>query len=185
MTDSIRIEPSATFPARNFWQRRISDPIVAQLTQGLTPKKIALTIALGSAISLFPILGTTTLICVFLGVYLKLNQPILQAVNLACTPIHLPFIFLALKGGERLFGIEPSALDLDVMRQLLVAAPWRFLQDYSVAGFHAIGFWALVIPLWFVAVYFVSYPFLLSVDRARISAAARNAAERAKEHPIP
>jgi len=174
----------ATRP-RNFWQRRIVDPIVAQLTQGLTPRKIALTIAIGSSISMFPILGTTTLICFFLGVFMRLNQPILQAVNLACTPIHLPFIFLALKGGERLFGVERSLLDLTTMRQVLVADPGRFVQDYSVAGLHAIVFWAILVPLWAGVVYLASLPILLGVDRARLAAAARNAAEKSKDHPIP
>ena len=39
-------------PRRTFWQTRVRDPIVAQLTQGITPEKIALTIAIGSALAL-------------------------------------------------------------------------------------------------------------------------------------
>ena len=98
------IPPTSDLPPRNFIQRRVVDPIVAQLTQGLTPKKIALTIAIGSSIAMFPILGTTTLICLIVGVFMKLNQPIIQAVNVACTPIHIPFIFYSFKWGELLFG---------------------------------------------------------------------------------
>jgi len=46
-----------------FWQRRIITPIANQIRQGITPEKIALTIALGLLLSVFPILGATTILC--------------------------------------------------------------------------------------------------------------------------
>src|SRR5262245_45120940 len=64
-----------------FWRRRVIGLIVAQLTQGVSPEKIALTIALGSTIAIFPIMGSTTLLCLIVGVWCKLNQPIIQLVN--------------------------------------------------------------------------------------------------------
>ena len=172
-------------PARTLWQRRILDPIVAQLTQGLTPDKIALTIAIGSAIAMFPILGTTTLICRVVGVFMKLNQPILQVVNYACTPIHIPFIFFAFKWGERLFGIEHSVLEARGMRRELIAHPWEFIQHYSLTGLHAIEFWAILVPLWALAVYYISLPILRGIESARVTALAKTAAEKAKDHPVP
>ena len=68
---------------------------------------------------MFPILGTTTLICLVVGIFMRLNQPILQVVNYACTPIHIPFIFFAFKWGEKLFGIEHSVLEARGMRREL------------------------------------------------------------------
>jgi uncharacterized protein (DUF2062 family) len=62
--DPVAVSPS---PQRTFWQRRVRDPIVLQLTQGITPEKIALTVAIGSAIGLFPIIGTTSLLCFLIG----------------------------------------------------------------------------------------------------------------------
>ncbi|MGC4071325.1 MAG: DUF2062 domain-containing protein [Nibricoccus sp.] len=58
---------------RNFWQRRVRDPLVAQLTQGITPEKIALTLAVGTACALFPIIGMTTLLCALAAIALRLN----------------------------------------------------------------------------------------------------------------
>lgn len=172
-------------PPRTLWQRRILDPIVAQLTQGLTPQKIALTIAIGSAIAMFPILGTTTLICLVVGVFMKLNQPILQVVNYACTPIHIPFIFFAFKWGERLFGIEHSVLEARGLRRELIAHPWEFIQHYSVTGLHAIEFWAILVPLWAIVVYSISLPILRGIESARVAAQAKAVAEKAKDHPVP
>src|ERR1700722_17675930 len=45
---------------RALWRRRVLELAMAQLRQGITPRKIALTIALGVTLGLFPILGTTT-----------------------------------------------------------------------------------------------------------------------------
>ena len=74
--------PAAT---RRFWQRWLVDPVTRQLTQGVTPEKVSLTIAVGSALALFPILGTTTWLCVLAGIALGLNQAIIQGVNALCT----------------------------------------------------------------------------------------------------
>src|SRR5262245_47863076 len=99
----VSAETPAAGPSRPFWQRRIVDPVVPQLTQGPPPHNISLTIAVGSAIAMFPILGTTTLLCLLVGIFMRLNQPIIQAVNYACTPIHLIFIPYSFIWGDRLF----------------------------------------------------------------------------------
>lgn len=171
-------------PPRNFFQRRLLDPIVAQLTQGLTPEKIALTIAIGSSIAMFPLLGTTTLICLLIGVFMKLNQPIIQAVNYACTPIHIPFIYYSFKWGEKLFGIAHSRLEMKVMRRLLLDDPLQFARDYGATAFHAIVVWAILVPFWGVAVYYIARPILREIARVKAEAAARTAA-KSPDHPIP
>jgi len=173
------------FPKRTFWQRRVLDPVLAQLTQGITPEKIALTIAVGSAIAMFPILGTTTLLCLFIGIFLKLNQPLIQAVNYLCTPLHLTFIFYSVRWGERLFGIAHSRLEFRVMMQTLRQHPLDFVRDFSVTVFHASVVWAILAPFWAFAVYYVLLPILREANRARIAAAAKAAVEKAKVHPVP
>ncbi len=179
------LPPTPDVPPRNLWQRRVVDPIVAQLTQGLTPQKIALTIAIGSSIAMFPILGTTTLICLIVGVFMKLNQPIIQAVNWACTPIHIPFIFYSFKWGELAFGSAHTRLEMRVMRRLLVDDPLRFVQDYSTTALHAVVIWAILVPFWAAAVYYISLPIMRSIESARLAAAAKAATEKARTHPIP
>ena len=172
-------------PPRKFWQRRITDPIVAQLTQGLTPEKIALTIAIGSSIAMFPILGTTTLICLIIGVCLKLNQPIIQAVNYACTPIHIPFIYFSFKWGERLFGAAHTRLEMRAMWRLLRESRIQFLHDYSMTALHAIIIWVVLVPFWLAGVYLITLPILREIARLRLAAAAETLAEKTRDHPVP
>lgn len=175
--------PDAPRP-RTFFERRIFDPIVAQLTQGLTPEKIALTIAVGSSIAMFPLLGTTTLICLIVGMFMKLNQPIMQAVNYACTPIHLPFIYYSFRWGEWLFHREHSRLEMRVMRHLLTENPLQFVRDYSSTALHAVFVWAMIIPFWGVGIFYLVRPILREVARAKAEKAAQ-AAAKSSVHPIP
>ena len=161
------------------------DPIVAQLTQGLTPEKIALTIAIGSSIAMFPLLGTTTLMCLLIGVFMKLNQPIIQAVNYACTPIHLPFIYYSFRWGEKLFGVTHSRLEMRLMRRLLVEDPLQFAHDYGATAFHAIVVWAILVPFWGIAIYYIARPILREIARVKALNVARAAAKSSSPPPVP
>src|SRR5580658_10551617 len=98
----------AEVPRRRFWQRWLVDPVLRQLTQGVTPQKISLTIAIGSALALFPILGTTTWLCVLAGITLGLNQGIIQGVNALCTFAYFPLIVVFVRFGDALSGSPRS-----------------------------------------------------------------------------
>lgn len=177
--------PTPSPAPRNVWQRRVADPIVAQLTQGLTPHKIALTVAIGSAIAMFPILGTTTILCLLVGIVMKLNQPIIQAVNYACTPLHLTFIFYAFRWGDRIFGTAHNRLEFRAMMRLVHEHPIDFLSRYSMTAVHAVVVWVVLVPFWATAVYYVILPIMRGIDKVRMEAAAKAATEKAKTHPVP
>jgi uncharacterized protein (DUF2062 family) len=178
------ISPEAP-PPRTAWQRRIIDPVVAQLTQGITEEKIALTLAVGSALALFPILGTTTLLCLVVGIILRLNQPIIQMVNALCTPLHLPAIFGVVRLGNRLFGVTYAHLGIRRMNQMFWDSPREFWQRFGMTACHAIVAWAIIAPFWIVLVYFLTLPVLREVTRRRALAAARTEPVEPPEHPIP
>src|SRR5262245_35096989 len=96
--------------APSFWRRRLIGPIVGQLTQGVTPEKIALTVALGIALGVFPILGSSTVLCVIAGILIRLNQPIIQAVNYLVYPLQLVLLIPFYRAGEHLLGRTPIPL---------------------------------------------------------------------------
>ncbi|MES2696423.1 MAG: DUF2062 domain-containing protein [Verrucomicrobiota bacterium] len=171
-------------PARTFWQRRVRDPIVAQLTQGITPEKIALTVAIGSCIALFPILGTTTLLCFLVALLLRLNQPIIQLINQALWPIHVPAIFGCVKLGELILGATHVHFSLRHMHEMFWKSPAAFFQEFGATALHAIVGWAIVAPFYMTAVYFITLPIMRTVTRLKAEAAAKDAALH-PEHPIP
>ena len=145
-------------PPRTFWQRRVRDPIVAQLTQGITPEKIALTLAVGSAFALFPILGTTTLRCFLVAIGLRLNQPIVQLINQALWPLHLPVIFACVRLGEAIFGAPHVRLGVRHMHDLLWSDPTLFFRQFGLTMLYAVVAWAVVAPFYITAVYYISLP---------------------------
>ena len=165
---------------------------MAQLTQGITPQKIALTIAVGSAVALFPILGTTTLLCFLVGIALRLNQPIIQLINQALWPLHVPVIFLCVRLGERLFRVPHAHFSIRQMNRLLWDHPGQFFEKFGTTAVHATVAWALLAPVYIGVVYAVSLPITRSIYRIKREAAAKAAAELARaasadigEHPVP
>ena len=150
---SAEAAPAPKAGTREIWRRWVRDPVVSQLTQGVSPEKIALTLALGSALALFPILGTTTTLCLLAGVLLGLNQPIIQAVNAACVVIYFPLIPAFVRLGDALSGSARSVLDVPLMVSTLSHGPRAFLLQFGTTAFHAVLGWAVVAPAWIPAVY--------------------------------
>jgi uncharacterized protein (DUF2062 family) len=61
-------------PRRGSWRRRVLDPLVDLLAQGLTPERLALSLAVGLVLGLFPVVGLTTLLCLAAGFAFRLNH---------------------------------------------------------------------------------------------------------------
>lgn len=171
---------------RTLWQRRVRDPLVHQLTQGITPEKLALTVAVGSALALFPVLGTTTLLCFIAGIALRLNQPIIQLLNQALWPVHVPAIYGCLRLGARVFGVPPMSFSVHHAKAMLWSQPTLFFEEFGLSLVHAIVAWAILAPGYIVAVYYLSLPIMRAVDRVKHRAPAPATAPITPEdHPVP
>ena len=155
--------PSAKRPP--LWRRWFVDPVVKQLTQGVTPSKISLSIAVGSALAVFPILGTTTTLCILAGIALRLNQPIIQGVNALCTFIYFPLLLVFVRAGDWLSRSSPSSLDIKVMIATFSHSPASFFRQFGTTALHAIIGWSVVMPLWIPLVYFVALVPLKSASK--------------------
>jgi uncharacterized protein (DUF2062 family) len=152
------LPPATAAPKRSFWQRRLLDPILAQLTQGITPQKVALTIAVGSACALFPILGTTTLLCIGAAIALKLNQPLIHLLNQLLWPAHIPVMYACIRLGETLFNAPRISFDVVRMTELFWEHPTQFGHQFGATAFHAIVAWCLLAPIFITAVYAIALP---------------------------
>ena len=78
------------------------------LRQGMSPRRLALTLALGFAIGCIPVLGVPTVLCAGLAVLLGLNQPAIQAANYAAMPLQLILIVPFMRLGKWMFGFSPA-----------------------------------------------------------------------------
>jgi len=154
-------------PARSFWQRRVLDPIRAQLVQGITPQKIALTFAVGGACALFPIFGTTTLLCIAAGIVLKLNQPLIHLINQLLWPAHIPVMYLCIRLGESLFRAPRLSFDLHALSVLFREQPRQFFEQFGLTALHAVVGWCVLAPPFIVLVYAIALPITRRFARKR------------------
>ena len=86
------------------------------LSQGISPRRLALTLALGLAIGCIPVIGISTLVCIALAFALRLNLPAIQAANYAVMPLQLFLIFPFVRLGGWLFTSNQS----QAARELLI-----------------------------------------------------------------
>ena len=166
---------NAPSPVREpLWRRWVVNPITTQLSQGTEPRKIALAIAFGITIGVFPLLGTPTLVALAIGIPLKLNQPALHVFRELTYPLHLATILLFIRGGGSLFGVPHTPLSLTMMVQRFGADPSQFMRDFGMLGLYAVILWALIAPFAIALLYYGSLPLVvrLSNQLARLRHAA-------------
>jgi uncharacterized protein (DUF2062 family) len=149
----------------SFWHRKFVVPIIAQLTQGVTPQKLALTIALGLMLGIFPILGSTTALCALAGIILKLNQPVIQLLNYLSYPLQLALLIPFYRAGEHLLGRAPIPLSVALLFDRFSADFWQFLRDFGMIAVGGILVWFIIAPLGFAAVYGAALPALRRLAR--------------------
>lgn len=150
------MQAEADAPRANLW-RRAQALVLAQLRQGATPHKLALSVSIASALALFPMLGTTTLLCLAIGAALKLNHPLMQFVNYLLSGLQLLVLIPLLKAGEWL-GAPHLSLSLIELQARFAEAPWASLREFGAIALGGIGAWAVAAPFWGLIVYALLRP---------------------------
>ena len=143
---------------KKFWQERVVGLIAAQFTQGFTPQKVSLTIALGVTLGIFPILGTTTGLCAIVALWLRLNQPVIQLVNYLFSAAQLALILVFVRIGEWMVGAVPVSFSIPELFRKFHESPAKFMQEFGMTGLHAIIAWLFIAPFLAALIYFLLLP---------------------------
>ena len=142
----------------DFFKRRLVAPLLQLLRQGVTPEKLALSVALGAIIAIVPVLGVSTALCALLAIGLRLNMPAIQIVNYLLTPVQLLLIIPFLRFGEWLTGAPRYPVTLESGLALLshgILNAVRVLWDAIVNA--TVG-WVVLAPFAVFALYGVCKP---------------------------
>lgn len=139
---------------RAFLERRLVMPLLALLRQGVTPSRLALSVALGVSIGLVPVLGVSTALCGLAALALRLNQPAIQLVNYLLTPLQLLLIIPQLRLGEWLVQAPPFPITLESGLALLSDGVLNAVRTLAPAIGHATLGWLALAPLVTVALHF-------------------------------
>ena len=141
-------------------RRRVLDPVLALLRQGITPDKLALSLAFGVGVGIFPVLGVSTPLLTLIAVALKLNLPAIQLVNYSMTPVQLLLAIPFVRLGEALTGAPPLPLTIPGVLALVERGAIDAVVVLWDAIVHqAIG-WCVVGPLLILLLYRVLRPLL-------------------------
>jgi uncharacterized protein (DUF2062 family) len=115
------------------------------LRQGISPRRLALTLALGFAIGCIPVIGIPTALCLLVALGLRLNVPAIQAANYAAMPLQVALIFPFVRLGGWLFAPGSSQpLSSGMLNQSPLKLIWA---SGSIAG-EALAAWLVTaIPM--------------------------------------
>jgi uncharacterized protein (DUF2062 family) len=137
--------------------------IKSLLLKGLTPKKLALTLAIGTIIGLFPIIGTTTFMAGVAAYGLGLNQAFIQIVNYTLYPIQLILFIPFLKWGIIIFPLGSQETNIQSLTQLLHTNLPAAFGEFSYILMAAILLWFfLAVPL-SLCIYYVSLRYIRKI----------------------
>ena len=148
-----------------FFRRKIARPILELLRQGVTPEKMALSLALGVAIGVFPALGTTTALCALVAFIWRLNLPAIQTVNYFVYLIQLALIIPFFRAGETLFGAPHLPLSASQVVAMVRASVWGSIGFLWTTTWHAMVAWCLAAPVFVGVAYLLLVPILRRVTR--------------------
>lgn len=150
---------SKPFSLTKIWKDSVAI-IIGQLTQGVTPQKIALSIALGFSLGVIPILGVTTILCAIAGIRLKLNQPVIQLVNWLVYPLQLGLLLVFVRIGEWITQVPPSNFSIPSLIQTFHDTPIKFFQEFGMLALHGVIAWIFIAPFATALIYSMLVPSL-------------------------
>ncbi|HAA11594.1 MAG TPA: hypothetical protein DCE41_07795 [Cytophagales bacterium] len=150
-----------------FLKRRVAEPLLAFMKQGLTPAQLALTVALGTSLSICPFVGTTTITCTLAAFIFRLNLGAIQVVNYAMFPVQLILMVPFIELGVLILGAEPIPFSRGEISYLAENDPWLIvtrLWDYLLMG---VMVWAIALVPTTWALYRVCLPIFRQMEARR------------------
>lgn len=143
-----------------FIKRKIITPILTLLKQGVTPEKISLSIALGGTIGVFPVIGSTSILCGIMGVSLRLNMVAIQVVNYAVYPLQLLLLVPFVRLGEYVLGSDPFPISPTAILEMLKLGILETIRYFWDATMHGILGWSIIFVPSAIVAYFIFLPIL-------------------------
>jgi uncharacterized protein (DUF2062 family) len=140
--------------------RQLIEPIIRLLKQGLTPEKLALTVALGVVLGVTPVIGSTTVLCTLAAILLQLNLPAIQLVNGLVYPFQFVLLIPFYRAGAWLFRADAPSISLGGIMELAKGGLWTTVQGLRVLTMHALVVWLIAGTLVASLLYRVMVPLM-------------------------
>jgi uncharacterized protein (DUF2062 family) len=141
-----------------FFYRRLGIPLLDLLKQGVTPEKLALSVALGAVFGVFPALGWTTALCALITFIWSLNLPAIQIVNYFMYPLQIALLLPFFRLGEKLFRAPHLPISVAQIYAMARGNLWYAIRFHWSTTWHAIVVWAILAPFLAASLYAILAP---------------------------
>jgi len=138
----------------DWFARRVKDPVLAELRQGLSAEALSAAIVTSLAIAINPVIGSTTILCLLAGRVFRLNHVVMQTVNHLTYPLQILLIVPFVRLGEKLTGAEPLPLGVGQLIAEFQKSFGGFVAKFGMAYVHGLLGWLLVVPVSAVLLHF-------------------------------
>ena len=122
---------------------------------------------MGAVVGVFPVIGTTTGLCVAIALAFRLNQVAIQAANYAVYPLQLALLIPFVRLGEHVTGAARLPLALTSIVAAFTSDFGHALWTFSTALLHAALGWALCAVPACLMLYLVLRPVMTHVAASR------------------
>lgn len=154
----------------SFFRRRLINPVANLLKQGMTPHKLAVTVALGTVVGVVPALGVTTVMGTALAARFRLNIAATILISYLMQPLQLILIIPFARLGIFLFGLQELRFSLEEMTAMFRTDWLATLNLLWKANLAAVASWALLaVPVGFI-LYLLFLPLLVRFMPQRVQA---------------
>ena len=141
------------FPQR----KEIIEKAKRTLSKGLDKKKVVYSIAIGLSGGIFPVLGTTTVLCIGLTFLFRANHAIVQLINWAVYPLQIIFYIPLIKLGTVIFSGPDFELSFLQVKEAFQSGFFNGIEIIGMAHLYGILAWIIVsIPLAIISYFLLS-----------------------------
>jgi uncharacterized protein (DUF2062 family) len=130
-------------PIREFLRCRVLRPLLRLMRGGVTPRRLAWSLALGIVIGINPSVGLTTLLVILLAWTLGLSQVASQIGVHVVAPLHLLLFIPFIQLGVYLFHTRRLPMSRKQIEHLS-HHPWRLFHEIWQWEWHALIVWGIV-----------------------------------------
>ncbi len=131
---------------KNWLHRRLVEPLLVLLTQGMAPNRLSLCVAIGVVVGNIPVLGVSTIVCALIALVFRLNLPAIQLVQAAMAPTQLLLIIPFVRVGEWIMHAPVQPVTIKAALALMAQGIWHSVVVLRDAILHATVAWALIAP---------------------------------------
>ncbi|HEX9009762.1 MAG TPA: DUF2062 domain-containing protein [Holophagaceae bacterium] len=150
-----------------WFRARVIGPLAAQVRQGLSPSGLAWGLAVGLGLGTFPVLGTTTLLCLGVGLAFRMNHPALQTANYLAYPFQIALLVPEVRVGAWILGTPRVPLSLSGLAASARVDPLRTLSTFGTTLGHACLGWLVLVPPLVLVTALVLTPLFRALARFR------------------